>query len=201
MAHTWRFCARTVVMLVIPRTKHIASRILDFPLPFSPVIELKLSSLYPYQYLQSWKESRHCLPSRDDGSHSVRFKTLSSLAFLPCNTVQDSHTSIMTSTTLILAIWRRGIAGVALSKLFNVLQNPPNVAKSRATRSQQTKRDSGTHNFQGPPRARHPCIISCLGSALSSPDLLVRQCGHGSASSNATTSYPVSEVMLFAYIL
>lgn len=32
-------------MLVIPRTKHIASRIFDFPLPFNPVIELKLSSL------------------------------------------------------------------------------------------------------------------------------------------------------------
>ncbi len=38
------FCALTVLMLVIPRTKHIASRILDFPLPFNPVIELKLSS-------------------------------------------------------------------------------------------------------------------------------------------------------------
>ena len=32
-------------MFVIPRTKQIASRILDFPLPFSPVMELKLSSL------------------------------------------------------------------------------------------------------------------------------------------------------------
>lgn len=32
-------------MLVIPRTKQIASRIFDFPLPFRPVIELKLSSL------------------------------------------------------------------------------------------------------------------------------------------------------------
>jgi hypothetical protein len=32
-------------MLVIPRTKHMESRIFDFPLPFSPVIELKLSSL------------------------------------------------------------------------------------------------------------------------------------------------------------
>jgi len=31
-------------MLVIPRTKHIASRIFDFPLPLRPVIELKLSS-------------------------------------------------------------------------------------------------------------------------------------------------------------
>ena len=32
-------------MLVMPRTKHIESRIFDLPLPFSPVIELKLSSL------------------------------------------------------------------------------------------------------------------------------------------------------------
>lgn len=34
-----------MVILVIPRTKHIASRIFDFPLPLSPVIELKLASL------------------------------------------------------------------------------------------------------------------------------------------------------------
>lgn len=38
------FCALTVLMLVIPRTKHIASRIFDFPLPLRPVMELKLSS-------------------------------------------------------------------------------------------------------------------------------------------------------------
>jgi len=31
-------------MFVIPRTKHIASKMLDFPDPFRPVIELKLSS-------------------------------------------------------------------------------------------------------------------------------------------------------------
>lgn len=45
LAHTWRFCARTVLIFVIPSTKHIASKILDFPLPLSPVMELKLSSL------------------------------------------------------------------------------------------------------------------------------------------------------------
>lgn len=45
-SYTWRFCARTVVIFVIPRTKHIESKIFDFPLPFSPVIELKLSSLH-----------------------------------------------------------------------------------------------------------------------------------------------------------
>ncbi len=38
------FCALTVLMLVIPRTKHIASRIFDFPLPLRPVMELKVSS-------------------------------------------------------------------------------------------------------------------------------------------------------------
>lgn len=38
------FCALTVLMLVIPRTKHIASRMFDFPLPLRPVMELKLSS-------------------------------------------------------------------------------------------------------------------------------------------------------------
>ena len=38
------FCALTVLMLVIPSTKHIASRIFDFPLPLRPVIELKVSS-------------------------------------------------------------------------------------------------------------------------------------------------------------
>lgn len=32
-------------MFVIPKTKQMASRMLDLPLPFKPVIELKLSSL------------------------------------------------------------------------------------------------------------------------------------------------------------
>ena len=32
-------------MFVIPRTKHIESNMFDFPEPFRPVIELKLSSL------------------------------------------------------------------------------------------------------------------------------------------------------------
>lgn len=45
---TWRFVARTVLMFVMPKTKHIESRIFDFPLPFRPVIELKLSSLTVY---------------------------------------------------------------------------------------------------------------------------------------------------------
>ena len=41
---TCRFCALTTLMLVIPRTKHIASRIFDLPDPLRPVMELKLSS-------------------------------------------------------------------------------------------------------------------------------------------------------------
>lgn len=44
-----KFVARTVLIFVMPRTKHIASRIFDFPLPFKPVIELKLSSLVSCQ--------------------------------------------------------------------------------------------------------------------------------------------------------
>ena len=32
-------------MLVMPRTKQMESKMLDFPLPLRPVIELKLSSL------------------------------------------------------------------------------------------------------------------------------------------------------------
>lgn len=44
VAQTCRFCARTVLMFVMPRTKHIESSMLDFPLPLRPVMELKLSS-------------------------------------------------------------------------------------------------------------------------------------------------------------
>lgn len=62
-AHTWRFCARTVVMLVIPSTKHIESRIFDFPLPLRPVIELKLSSLRKASVLEKEGSGCHCLPS------------------------------------------------------------------------------------------------------------------------------------------
>lgn len=42
---TCRFCARTVDMFVMPRTKQMESKMLDFPLPLRPVMELKLSSL------------------------------------------------------------------------------------------------------------------------------------------------------------
>lgn len=50
---TWRFAARTVDMFVIPKTKQMESRILDFPLPFRPVIELKLSSLNPVSHVDA----------------------------------------------------------------------------------------------------------------------------------------------------
>lgn len=42
---TCKFCARTVDMFVIPKTKQMESRMLDLPLPLRPVMELKLSSL------------------------------------------------------------------------------------------------------------------------------------------------------------
>lgn len=44
-SRTCKFCARTVDMFVMPKTKHMESRMLDLPLPFRPVMELKLSSL------------------------------------------------------------------------------------------------------------------------------------------------------------
>ena len=71
---TWRFCARTVVIFVIPRTKHIASRILDLPEPLSPVMELKLSSLRRRGFSapgSSIGTDRRSIPSSDDGSHGV----------------------------------------------------------------------------------------------------------------------------------
>jgi hypothetical protein len=39
-----KLLARTEVILVIPSTKQIASRIFDFPEPFNPVMALKDSS-------------------------------------------------------------------------------------------------------------------------------------------------------------
>lgn len=51
---TCKFCARTVVMLVMPKTKQMASKMLDFPLPLRPVMELKLSSLCSCQQAHFW---------------------------------------------------------------------------------------------------------------------------------------------------
>jgi len=50
-------------MLVIPKTKHIESKMFDFPLPFRPVIELKLSSLTQVSILTMVALIRGCLPS------------------------------------------------------------------------------------------------------------------------------------------
>jgi hypothetical protein len=47
---TCKFCARTTLKLLIPSTKHIESRMFDLPEPLSPVIELKLSSLFTCQW-------------------------------------------------------------------------------------------------------------------------------------------------------
>lgn len=60
-SHTWRFCARTVVMLVMPKTKQIASRIFDLPLPLRPVMELKASSLWHVScaIIRSWIPTHH----------------------------------------------------------------------------------------------------------------------------------------------
>lgn len=45
LSRTCKFCARTVVMFVMPKTKQMESRILDLPLPLRPVMELNVSSL------------------------------------------------------------------------------------------------------------------------------------------------------------
>lgn len=59
----------------MPSTKHIASRMFDFPDPFKPVIELKLSSLYLVSGVI------HCdfevnKPAGNDCAHSIRLIAL-----------------------------------------------------------------------------------------------------------------------------
>lgn len=53
-------------MFVMPRTKHIESRILDLPLPLRPVIELKLSSLLSISLTDSSTSTRLLLPYHPD---------------------------------------------------------------------------------------------------------------------------------------
>lgn len=59
-SRTCKFCARTVDMFVIPKTKQMESKMLDLPLPFRPVMELKLSSLrqlatkYSLRFVVAW---------------------------------------------------------------------------------------------------------------------------------------------------
>lgn len=53
-------------MLVMPRTKQMESRMLDFPLPLRPVMELKLSSLRllaTASLLRAAHVAECCLPS------------------------------------------------------------------------------------------------------------------------------------------
>jgi hypothetical protein len=69
----------------------MASRMLDLPLPFKPVIELNASSLYcavstfhrsqdPTNSAESFDRfmvvAKDCVPSRDNRTHSVRFEAL-----------------------------------------------------------------------------------------------------------------------------
>lgn len=63
-------------MLVIPRTKHIESRMLDLPLPFKPVMELKLSSLRASQSSVSIQSAHKYAPARDDGAHGIRLEAV-----------------------------------------------------------------------------------------------------------------------------
>ena len=51
-------------MFVIPSTKQIASRMLDFPLPFSPVMELKLSSLCDVRFCYATRKKERKKPRR-----------------------------------------------------------------------------------------------------------------------------------------
>ena len=64
-----------MLIFVIPRTKHIASKMLDFPEPFRPVIELKLPSLCAVKCL-SFREPEVNKPARDDRADGVGFEAL-----------------------------------------------------------------------------------------------------------------------------
>lgn len=63
-------------MFVMPRTKHIASRILDFPLPFRPVMELKLSSLPVVRWSAQRRTKGLNIPSRYDCANGIRLEAL-----------------------------------------------------------------------------------------------------------------------------
>lgn len=64
-----------MLRLVIPNTKHIASRIFDFPEPFNPVIALKLSSLCAVR-CGSFASSEVNKPAGDDRADGVRLIAL-----------------------------------------------------------------------------------------------------------------------------
>jgi hypothetical protein len=63
-------------MFVIPNTKHIASKIFDFPDPFSPVIELNVSSLHGMSCDRVAGGEGVNKPARNDRSDGVRFEAL-----------------------------------------------------------------------------------------------------------------------------
>lgn len=63
-------------MFVMPSTKHIASRMFDFPEPFNPVIELKVSSLHAVSCGRVARGEGVNKPARNDRSDGVRFKAL-----------------------------------------------------------------------------------------------------------------------------
>ena len=103
-AHTWRFWARTTPMFVIPSTKHIASRILDLPLPFRPVIELKVSSLWKLSGTQTAKILLVIFTILKSLSAQHRIWSPNNNVSALQNICLQIHTSIITSTTLILAV-------------------------------------------------------------------------------------------------
>ena len=90
---TCKFCARTTPKFVIPRTKHIASRMLDFPDPFRPVIELKLSSL-PIVSAGTVCDSWVNKPAGNDCTDSVRL-----VALEKCQMLSHTLLTVLTSMT------------------------------------------------------------------------------------------------------
>src|SRR3954468_22468734 len=113
---SWRFCARTVVMLVIPSTKQMASRMLDLPLPFRPVMELNASSLHCAisQVLHFHRSFRNdesdfclnedCVPSRDHRTHGVRFEALPGIS---ARAVSDAMRLTSMTISVILMVPER----------------------------------------------------------------------------------------------
>lgn len=105
LSRTCKFCARTVVIFVMPSTKQMESRILDLPLPLRPVMELNVSSLQTCQRASfSCARSRHVVYHPDI---TVRW----AYDLKPCGVVSYSfsrcsggtrRTSIMISVTLMV---------------------------------------------------------------------------------------------------
>lgn len=84
---------------------------LDLPDPFSPVMELKLSSLHHHimsESLRARQRNRSCdiyTPSGDDCSHGIRLEALQRLSAKSTMAWQErARTSMMTSMTLIVAV-------------------------------------------------------------------------------------------------